>query len=344
MSMKAALFHGVEGGLEIGTCPIPTLQAGDILIKVAAAGLCHSDLVTLSGQQTPKKGYPIIPGHEASGTVEKVGEGVKGFKVGDKVGFLLYYHNCGKCLLCAATPIACPDGILQGFNGDGYFAEYAVVDARSAMLLPEGLDLVESCPLFCAGLTAFHAVDQSELKPDQWIGIVGIGGLGHLAVQYAAKMGLRIAALDIDERKLASAKSLGAEVTFKVKDPKFIDDLRQITGGGVDVAVCLSGSNAAYDTAASIIKPGGTLMCVGINEGRLPIYSVPLANGLIKVKGASSGFPGPMMEKAIHFSAKHNIVPHVTKYRLDDLPEMVKKAKSVKKRTPTTDKPLGTRA
>ncbi|KAG9565791.1 hypothetical protein KCU71_g3399, partial [Aureobasidium melanogenum] len=207
--MKAALFEGPKKGIRIGEIEKPTPGPRDILVKIKCSSLCHSDF-TLLDDPNHQESVSRVPGHEATGYIEELGSEVTGFKKGDAVGFLLHYGYCGECKTCSVSPVGCPSNKTQGFAVDGYFAEYAKVDSRSAMKLPEGLDIVPAAPLFCAGLTAYHAVVKCGLQPGDWIGIVGVGGLSHLALQYAAKMGMKPIALDVDDSKLHHTREIGA--------------------------------------------------------------------------------------------------------------------------------------
>ncbi|KAE8331444.1 chaperonin 10-like protein [Aspergillus sergii] len=321
--MKAALWYGPEKGLIIGEKEKPKPGNNQVLVRVKCSSLCHSDLSLFSGQQPPES-LPVVPGHEATGYVESVGSNVTNVKVGDAVGFLLYTGYCGSCAGCEATPLACPSNRVQGFTADGYFAEYVVTDSRATIKLPDGMDIVAAAPLFCAGLTAFHGIDKCNLNPGEYVGIVGVGGLGHLAVQYAVKMGLKPVAFDVDDSRLLHARSLGAVATFNVKDPELREKVQAETGGGVHAACVFSGAMSAYSSAQQTLRFGGLLMVVGLPNGTMPITAMSLAMGLMRVQGASSGLPKEM-ERAIAFSHKHNIFPKIEQHKLEDLPKLVER-------------------
>jgi len=213
---------------------------------------------------------------------------------------------------------------MQGFAADGYFQEYVVVDYRASMKIPSGMDVVVAAPLFCAGVTAFHGVDDCKLKPGQWMAIIGCGGLGHLGIMYAKAMGYKVIGLDISEDQLEEAKSCGADHTFNTKtDKDYVNKVLKITDGGVDAAVNFTASKRAYQDAPAIIRPAtGILMVVGIPREPLEINALDISLGRFRLLASNNGTPANM-RPAIEFSQKHNIKPHVTYFKLEQLPEMV---------------------
>ncbi|KAF2454016.1 chaperonin 10-like protein [Lineolata rhizophorae] len=329
-TMKAARFYGYGKPITIEDVPIPKPQKGDLLVKIRNAGLCHSDLMVIDNPESPYAIFlPLTPGHEATGTVQDVSEGVTDFKPGDDIGMnFQYYHPCGECKPCTRKIMArgCPTNRMHGFTRDGFFAEYVVVDSKSCIKLPEGMDVAKAAPFFCAGLTSFHAVDGCGLKPGDWIAIVGVGGLGHLGVQYAAKMGLKVAAVDVDESRLKVARDLGATLTWNGKDLADPADFKKETDGGVAAACVFTDSQLAYSTAVQILDLGGILMCAGLPDAPIPVVPLQLALRQVRVRGAWLGSPDEM-DKAISFSHKHGVVPHTESFTLNQLPEMIEKMK-----------------
>lgn len=201
---------------------------------------------------------PVTIGHEASGIVVEAGSEVKGFKEGDAVGFLPAFGCCYDCQPCRTVHNSwCTTGKagMQGFTGNGYFQEYVCVDARSAMVLPETLDVREAAPLFCAGVTAYHAIDDCELQPGKWIAAIGCGGLGHMGVQYAKAKGLKVIGLDIVDSQLEEAKAQGADHVFNsMTDKDYVKKILEITGGGVDAAVNFTASKKVSRFSFTISK------------------------------------------------------------------------------------------
>jgi propanol-preferring alcohol dehydrogenase len=294
-TMKAAQYDARDNKVHINELPIPEPGPGHLLVKIASASLCHSDVMLFepNDQGLILGKNPVTMGHEAAGTVAALGEGVTDFKVGDAVGFLPALGCCFECEPCRKTHNAwCRKGtMMQGFGADGYFAEYAVVEARGSMILPSGIDLSTAAPLFCAGVTAFHGVEDCELQPGQWMAIIGTGGLGHLGVQYAKAMGYKVIGIDLSEDSLEAARSCGADYTFNpITDKDYVKKILEMTEGGVDAAVNFTASKKAYDDMPQLIKAGtGVYMVVGIPQKPLEINALDIALGRFKVKGSNNG-------------------------------------------------------
>lgn len=213
-TMKAAVVHEFGKPLVIEEVPIPVPGDGQILVKVEACGVCHTDLHAANGDWPVKPNPPFIPGHEGVGYVVKVGPNVKHIKEGDRVGVPWLYSACGHCEYCLdAWETLCLKQENTGYSVNGSFAEYVVADADYVGILPDNVGFVEIAPVLCAGVTVYKGLKMTDTKPGDWVVISGIGGLGHMAVQYAKAMGLNVAAVDIDDAKLDLAKRLGASVT-----------------------------------------------------------------------------------------------------------------------------------
>jgi propanol-preferring alcohol dehydrogenase len=221
---------------------------------------------------------------------------------------------------------------MNGFAIDGFFAEYAVVEYKQAMVIPQGLDPVAAAPLFCAGVTAHHAINDLKLPAGSWVAVIGCGGLGLLAVQYAKAMGYRVIGIDMSTAALDEAKASGAEHVFNPAAPRsesdgqtYVAEILKITGQGVDAAVNFTASKRAYDAMPDIIRPGrGIFMAVGIPKEPLEINAYDIALGRYRVMGSNNGTCYNMPD-AINFSAKHNVLSKIEYYPLEDLPIMVKK-------------------
>ncbi|KAK0262609.1 hypothetical protein LTR01_007144 [Friedmanniomyces endolithicus] len=307
---------------------------GQFLVKIASASLCHSDILSIEANNT------ATLGHEGAGYIEKMHSSVedKGFKVGDPIGFLYIIGCCFECEGCMIHNIHCVTGkqLLQGFTTDGFFAEYAVVDYQNAMKLPESIDIKTASPIFCAGITAFHAVDNAELKEGDWMAVVGAGGLGQQATQIAKAMGFKVVALDVNDATLEVCKKQGADAVFNSRTNKgYVEELKKLTSGGVRAACVFSNADAeltkrkAYAGVPAILRLGGVMMVIGLPHNPLNISSMDLALGKYKVKSESTGIP-QRMKKAVEFLAKHNIKPEVQQRKLDDLNDMVTEMKEGK--------------
>jgi len=255
----------------------------------------------------------------------------KGFKEGDAVGFLYILQCCFECSGCQIHNLHCEGGkqLLQGFTTDGFFSEWALVDYHNAIVLPSNLSVKTSAPIFCAGITAFHSVDSSELKPGDWLGVVGCGGLGQLATQYAKAMGCHVVGIDINDDILAQCKDQGADAVFNsLTNKNYVEELKKLTNGGVKAAAVFSNADAAYAGAPPIIRLGGVLMVVGLPYNPLKISSMDLALAKYKVKSESTSIP-QRMRRAVEFTAKHDIHPEVETF--SDLAEVQNMVTSMRK-------------
>jgi len=273
-------------------------------------------------------------GHEGAGFIEKMHSSAenKGFSVGDRVGFLYIIGCCFECEGCMIHNLHCVTGkqLLQGFTTDGFFAEYAIVDYHNAILLPESIDVKTAAPIFCAGITAFHAVDNSELREGDWLAVVGAGGLGQIATQIGKAMGYKVVALDINDATLDVCRHQGADAVFNSRtDKDYVEELKKLTNGGAKAACVFSNADPAYAGVPSILRLGGVMMVIGLPHNPLQISSMDLALGRYKIKSGNTGIP-QQMPKAVKFLAQHNIKPEVQHRKLDDLNDMVTEMKEGK--------------
>ncbi|KAF2808073.1 GroES-like protein [Mytilinidion resinicola] len=329
-TMKAQQYDARDNALHLNEIPIPSPRAHELLVKVACASLCHSDVMLFepNDQGLILGSNPCVTiGHEGSGFVVASGSADLGFKAGDKVGFLCAVDCCFDCYACRNVHNSwCVTGNtkMQGFTVDGYFQEYVCVDARAAMVLPEGLDVYKAAPLFCAGVTAFHGVEDCHLEEGKWMAVVGCGGLGHLGIMYAKAMGLKVIGLDIAPQALDAAKESGADHVFNtMTDKDWQKKIIELTDGGVDAAVNFTASKKSYDDAPAIIRPGsGILMVVGIPQKPIELNALDIALGRYRVLGSNNG-TCYNMRSCIEFSAKHNINAHLTHYKLEEVPKMI---------------------
>ncbi|KAJ5360454.1 hypothetical protein N7517_009645 [Penicillium concentricum] len=317
VTMRAAQYNTTLNKVEINEIPIPEPGENDILIKNVCASLCHSDLMLFWGHTAEKPPMEKVTiGHENTGTVAAMGRNVTGFKIGDPVGCLGCSYACYECEGCRVHNLHCVEGTgrLHGFTTHGHFAQYSLSDYRNSMVLPAGMDLTTTAPLFCAGITAYHSVKKCGLQEGDWIAIIGCGGLGHLAIQYAKALKLRVIGIDISDSQLESAKSLGADLTFNSSStPGYEKELLTHTSGGAHAAVVLSASNAAYQSAPSVLRINGILMVIGIPRENLSINALDVLLGKYRIMGASSGTPQQMREP-IEFSYEHGIKAHMTTF------------------------------
>ncbi|OAA57405.1 alcohol dehydrogenase [Niveomyces insectorum RCEF 264] len=334
--MKAAQWDPMQKKVVVNTVPVPEPGEGQFLIRLASASLCHSDLMSIA---IPGRTEPITLGHEGAGYIEAVhpsAEG-KGFKVGDAVGFLYVQGGCYECKGCLVHNNHCMrrQSQVNGFTIPGFFAEYNVVDWQNCIILPPAIDVRTASPMFCAGITSFHCIDSCELKPNDWIVIIGCGGLGQLAIQYAKAMGARVIGLDVNDDTLQNSKAQGADLVFNSRtDPNYKDEILRVTDGGAQAVAVFSAAEAAYDSATPLIEIGGILMVVGLPAKGIRLDALDVARGTYRVKGDSTSTP-QRMPKAIDFTVRHGIKTQVEVHTtLDAVPDMVERmqqGKSTKK-------------
>jgi alcohol dehydrogenase, propanol-preferring len=289
--MKAAVLHEFKKALSLEQVDPPKLEAGDVLIEVEACGVCHSDLHVADGdwvQMNRIVKKPLILGHEIAGCVVEKGAAVSDLQIGDRVGVPWIHWTCGQCEFCReGNENLCPNQKITGVTVDGGYAEFVKAPATHAIRIPEGLSSVEVAPLFCAGVTVHRALKHAKISPGQRLAVLGVGGLGHLAVQIGRSLGAEVTAIDVSEEKLALAKSLGASATLNAQSTDIAKELRK--RGGVHVALVASAANAAYQTAFSCIRPTGTLLVVGLPPENICFPPILMASLEISIRASAVG-------------------------------------------------------
>ncbi len=280
-TMKAAVVHDFARPLSIDTVPIPVAGDGEIVVELEASGLCHTDIHAAHGDWPVKPSPPFTPGHEGVGIVRQVGPGVTEVAVGDRVGMPWLGYACGTCEYCVSGwETLCLEQKNMGYSIDGGFAEYAKAYGRYVVKVPEGVDPVDAAPLTCAGVTTYKAVKVAGTRSSDLVAVFGVGGLGHLAIQYAAIAGGRVIAVDLHDEKLELARSLGAEFTVNAAKEDPIAAIQAL--GGADQAIALAVAPKAFEQAYGSLRRGGTLVFVALpadNEVTLPIFETVL-NGI----------------------------------------------------------------
>jgi propanol-preferring alcohol dehydrogenase len=276
--MKAAVVRAYREPLSLEEVPVPEVAPGQVLVKVAACGVCHTDLHAADGDWPVKPPLPFIPGHEGVGRVAAVGAGVKGIREGDRVGVPWLHTACGHCEHCmTGWETLCDHQQMTGYTVNGGFAEYVLADPGYVGHLPGGLSFESLAPILCAGVTVYKGLKVLDVRPGQWVAIVGVGGLGHLAVQYARAMGLHVVAVDIDADRLRMAGQMGAEmcVNSAEQDPVAVlqKELR-----GVHGALVTAVSRESFAQSLGMLHKRGTMSMVGLPPGdfALPIFDVVL--------------------------------------------------------------------
>ena len=286
---------------------IPSPGAGQILVKTEACGVCHTDLHAATGDWPLKPKLPFIPGHEAIGRVAAIGAGVKIVREGDRVGVPWLHSACGHCEHClAAWETVCADAEFGGYTRNGGFAEYVIADPNYVAHIPDGLDPKLAAPLICAGITTYKGIKETKAKPGEWIVISGAGGLGHLAIQYAKVMGLRVCAVDIDDGKLALAKKLGADFVVNAKHGEPEEAAKKGTSGGAHGVLITAPSLGAFKQGVGMTRKRGTCVLVGLPPGDFPVPLFDVVANCITIRGSFVGTREDMAE-TLAFAAEGKI-------------------------------------
>lgn len=303
-TMRAAVVREFGTPLTIEEMPVPTPGYGQILVKIVASGVCHTDLHAAHGDWPVKPVLPFIPGHEGVGIVAAVGEGVTSVREGDRVGVPWLHSACGGCECCiSGWEALCSSAAYTGYSVNGGFAEYALAEASHVGHIPDGLDLFAAAPILCAGVTTYKGLKETEAKPGEWVVISGIGGLGHLAVQYAKAMGLKVVAVDVADDKLALARKVGADAVVNVAteaDP--VAAVESVTSGGAHGVLITAPAVSAFRQGVAMTRRHGTCVLVGLPPGDFPtpIFDVVLKR--ITIRGSLVGTRQDLKE-SLQFAA-----------------------------------------
>ncbi len=295
--MQAAVVEQLGKPLVIQDYDIPVPGPGQALVKTEACGVCHTDLHAAQGDWPVKPNVPFIPGHEGIGIVTAVGPGVTAVKEGDRVGVPWLYSACGHCEYClSAWETVCAQAQFGGYTRNGGFAEFILADAHYVAHIPAGLAAAEAAPIICAGITSYKGIKEAAARPGEWLAISGVGGLGHLAIQYAKAMGLQVCAIDVDDGKLAHAKRLGADVTVNAKSAEPISAVKQATDGGAHGVLITAPSLAAFTQGVGITRKRGTCVLVGLPAGEFPLPLFDVVANCITLRGSFVGTRKDMAE------------------------------------------------
>jgi propanol-preferring alcohol dehydrogenase len=318
--MRAAVAEALREPLKVREVPIPEPGQGEVLVRIAASGVCHTDLSILDGEWLMKKPrFPLVLGHEAAGHVAGVGAGVSAVKEGDRVGVFWLNSACGTCDDCAGgrEPL-CVRQVGTGYNVNGTYADYCVVSADFAVPLPEGPPLEVLAPIMCAGVTSYRAVKELGAKPGSWVVVSGVGGTGHLAIQYARALGLQVAAIDVEAEKVAQAEALGAAYTVNAEKEFPVNRILYRTGGGAHGVVVTAGSAKALEQGARMLRRGGTVMLVGVAPEPLPLSVFDMVIKGLSVRGTLIGNRQELRE-ALALVASGAVKPIVESRTLEDV-------------------------
>jgi propanol-preferring alcohol dehydrogenase len=321
--MKAAVVTGFDSPLEIQELPIPEPGVGEVLVRMETSGLCHTDIHAAHGDWPVKPTPPFIPGHEGVGFVEKLGPGVTSRSIGDRVAIAWLGYACGECRYCiGGWETLCEQQRNSGYSVNGTFAEFAVVSAAFATPVPNAVSSIDAAPLTCAGVTTYKAIKVARVAPAETVAIFGVGGLGHLALQYARIAGGFVIGVDIEDTKLAMATELGADHVVNAAKVDPVEAIQAV--GGADVAVALAASPQSFDQAYRSLRRGGRLVCVALpsDDGAL---NLPIFDTVINGKTVIGSIVGTRNDLAdvfnLHVAGRTRIV--AVDRKLDDVNESI---------------------
>lgn len=317
-AMRAAVVRSFTDPLVVEELDVPSPGPHEALVKVDYTGVCHTDLHAAHGDWPVKPAPPFVPGHEGVGTVVAVGDQVTRVRVGDTVGNAWLWSACGECEYCeTGWETLCPQQKNGGYSVDGSFGQYMLVDSRYCPVIPDGVDLSAVGPILCAGVTVYKGLKVTDTQPGEWVLVSGIGGLGHIAVQYAVAMGMRVIAVDIAQEKLDLATEHGAEITVdaSIEDP--VEVIQEKVGGSHGVLVTAVHPKA-FGQAIGMTRRGGTIVFNGLPPGDFPapIFDIVLKG--LTIRGSIVGTRQDLAE-AIEFYAAGKIHPTYSKRSLEDI-------------------------
>jgi D-arabinose 1-dehydrogenase-like Zn-dependent alcohol dehydrogenase len=316
--MKVALVPKPGADFEIVEREIPSPGAGHVRIRVQACGICHSDSLVKEGYW-PGIQYPRAPGHEVAGVIDDVGSGVTGWKKGQRVGVGWHGGQDSTCLPCRRGDFAnCRNLKICGISFDGGYQEYMIAPVEALAAMPESLDAVEAGPLLCAGVTTFNALRHSGALPSDLVAVQGIGGLGHLGIQFARKFGYKVAAIGRSSQKAALAKKLGAHVYIDSKATNAAEELQKL--GGARVILATATDSKSMSDLVGGLSLNGTLLVVGAGQGPIEASPIQLIVGRRRVQGWPGGIPTDS-EDTLRFAEMAGVRPMIEKFPLEKAAE-----------------------
>ena len=326
---RAIQVPAAGGAFQLVTREFPDPGPGHVRIRVQACGVCHSDAATKFGGW-PGIQYPRVPGHEVAGVVDAVGADVPLFKVGQRVGLGWHGGHCNYCHPCRRGDFAlCENQLISGISFDGGYADYVIAPANALAFIPDDLSDVDAAPLLCAGITTYNALRNSGARPGDTVAILGIGGLGHLGVQYAAKSGYRTVAVARGADKGPLAKQLGAQIYIDSTTQDPAKELQKLGGAAVILSTVTDAATLA--SAVAGLGPGGKLLVVGVPDKPFEVNAGALVLGRRTVAGWPSG-TGMDSEDTLNFSVLSGIKPMIETYPLEKAEEAFNRMMSGKAR------------
>lgn len=325
-TMKAAIVEKFGNPLIVREVPIPTPGPGQALVQVMASGVCHTDLHAVDGDWPVKPSLPFTPGHEGAGIVAALGPGVTHLKEGDRVGIAWLHSACGHCSYClSGWETLCLEQQNSGYSVNGSFAEYALGQADYLGRIPKNLSFVDAAPILCAGVTTYKGLKETGARPGEWVVISGVGGLGHVAVQYAKAMGLHVAAVDLGPEKMALARKLGAEVTIDAKTQDPPKEIQKQIGGAHGVLVTAV-SPIAFKQAMGMLRRGGTCVLNGLPPGEFPVSIFDVVLNRYTLRGSIVGTRLDL-EEALSFAAQGKVKATIETLPLESINDVFSRLK-----------------
>jgi D-arabinose 1-dehydrogenase-like Zn-dependent alcohol dehydrogenase len=312
--MKVAQISKAGGDFEIVEREIPKPGEGQVCIKVQACGVCHSDMLTKEGS-LPGIQYPRVPGHEVVGTIDEVGAGVSVWSKGQRVGVGWHGGHDGTCLSCRRGDyINCRNMKIPGISYDGGYQQYMLAPVEALAAIPDSLNDTEAAPLLCAGVTTFNALRHSGAHPGDLVAVLGIGGLGHLGIQFANKFGYKVAAIGRGPENATLAKKLGASLYIDSRATKAAEELQKL--GGAQVILATAPSSKAMSEVIDGLGPNGKLIVIGADFSPIEVTPTQLIFGSRTIQGWASGTPVDS-EDTLRFSELTGVRPMIETYPLE---------------------------
>jgi alcohol dehydrogenase, propanol-preferring len=305
-TMQAAVVEKFGEPLVLREVPVPRPGLGQVLVELVASGVCHTDLHAANGDWPLKPSLPFTPGHEGAGIVVAIGPGVRHLNEGDRVGIAWLHSACGHCTFClSGWETLCLEQKNSGYSVNGSFAQYALAQADYLGRLPINLGFVEAAPILCAGVTTYKGLKETQTRPGEWVVISGVGGLGHVAIQYAKAMGLHVAAVDLGPEKTMLAKNLGAEIAIDARTQDPPSEIQKQIGGAHGVLVTAV-STIAFQQAMGMLRRGGTCVLNGLPPGEFPISIFDVVLNRYTIRGSIVGTRIDL-EEALAFAAQGEV-------------------------------------
>jgi D-arabinose 1-dehydrogenase-like Zn-dependent alcohol dehydrogenase len=317
-TMKVAQVPKPGGDFEIVEREIPKPTRGQVRIKIQACGICHSDVLTKDGG-LPGIQYPRIPGHEVAGVIDELGEGVSEWKIGQRVGVGWHGGHDGTCLSCRRGDFRnCRNLQIPGISYDGGYQQFMVAPANAVVAIPETLSAVEAAPLLCAGITTYNSLRHSGALPGDLVAVQGIGGLGHLGIQFASKFGYRVAAIGRGSENATLAQKLGANLYIDSKSTNAAEELQKL--GGARVILATAPSSKSMSELIDGLAPNGKLMVVGADVKPIEVTPIQLIFGTRTIEGWATGSPADT-EDTLNFAELSGVRPMIETYPLEKAAE-----------------------